>query len=548
MNSMDHPAHTTRSGRPLRVIGQADVLTLDRLEEVAARFDREPRLASLGVIPSGESASRFAPATAPAGVTILLATDLDELIGPIEDLQDAQQVLQWARHARGRGFFHEWWLHPAHDLKQHPMHIPISAEDANERDVPSSALFAYGPVDRSTITITVDATWLGPHQTGAQVLTTEAVRALARRSDVSSLTLSGIDELPAYAADLAENEKVQIGASSSSTSDIYWFPNQWDRRNSAEGIAAHRIITTYLDFIAYGVDAYHGTAEEWLDYRSLQRRVALMSDGITTISADVADQLLANVPLMDPRRVRAIPLGVDHLSTAAPPTDQDRPAELSAKLRPFVLVLGNDFRHKNRDLAIKVWSEVLDRGVSCDLVLAGLHVRGSSSRQAEQELLASHVNLRGEVHVLGHVDEAARGWLLANAAAVLYPSSAEGFGFVPFEAASLGTPASFVSFGSLRELTAVPKMPRSWTVESLADDVVSLLTDPQAAKTRVRAIQEAGEALQWDNFADRLVDFARAILAMPTHLVEAPITSTNQLVAPRRSFATLARRLRRWNQ
>ena len=548
MNSMDHPAHTTRGGRPLRVIGQADALTLDRLEEAAARFDRDPRLASLSIVPSIESVPRFAPATAPAGVTILLSTDLDELTGTIEDPEDPQQVLQWARSARSRGFFHEWWLHPGRDLQRIPMHLPVSEEDARERGVPSAALFAHGPLDRSTITIAVDATWLGPHQTGAQVLTTEAVRALTRRSDVSRITLTGLEELPVYAAELAEHEKVHIASTPTETSDIHWFPNQWDRRNSAEGIDAHRIITTYLDFIAYGVDSYHGTASEWLDYRSLQRRVALMSDGITTISADVADQLLANVPLMDPQRVRAIPLGVDHLAGAASPADEDRPAELPAKLRPFLLVLGNDFRHKNRDLAIKVWSTVLDQGISCDLVLAGLHVRGSSSRQAEQDLLASHVNLRGEVHVLGHVSEAARGWLLANAAAVLYPSSAEGFGFVPFEAASLGTPASFVSFGPLRELTSVSDLPTSWTVAALTDDVASLLTEPEAANTRVRAIQQASETLRWDHFAGQFVDFARSILAMPTHPVAEAITAVTQPAGPKRSITTLARRLRRWNQ
>ena len=49
--------------------------------------------------------------------------------------------------------------------------------------------------------------------------------------------------------------------------------------------------------------------------------------------------------------------------------------------------------------------------------------------------------------VLSEVEPAERNWLLANAACVLYPTSAEGFGLLPFEAASFGTPCVHVAFG-----------------------------------------------------------------------------------------------------
>ena len=54
--------------------------------------------------------------------------------------------------------------------------------------------------------------------------------------------------------------------------------------------------------------------------------------------------------------------------------------------------------------------------------------------------------------MLGYVTSEERTWLLGNAAAVLYPSSAEGFDFLPYEAAALNTPqlsrASVVSMKS----------------------------------------------------------------------------------------------------
>ena len=69
--------------------------------------------------------------------------------------------------------------------------------------------------------------------------------------------------------------------------------------------------------------------------------------------------------------------------------------------------------------------------------------------------MSQQTNLRGSVLTVGHVSSESRSWLMTIAAVVLYPSSAEGFGFVPYEAAALGTPSSFAHFGPLAELSGV---------------------------------------------------------------------------------------------
>ena len=153
--------------------------------------------------------------------------------------------------------------------------------------------------------------------------------------------------------------------------------------------------------------------------------------------------------------------------------------------------------------------------MNCDLVLAGLHVKSSSSLEAEEALLAQHTNLRGAAHTLGHVSPGARAWLLTHAAAVLYPSSAEGFGFVPYEAAALGTPSTFTAFGPLAELTGVTDAPRTWSVDAHAQDLRSLLTDPDAAKARVDALRASIAELTWDLFAQRLIEFVQRIDHLP---------------------------------
>ena len=508
----------TPSGRELTVIGDESALTMDRWNIVRDRMDADPRIVSCSIVASPGSSATWMRGTAPAGVATVVAIDAADLVGPPPGAaDDANAWLRWFARATERGLWHDHLVLGDADIAAAQPWVPDDAVVLDESDNRASAWHRHTR-QRSHLglTVTVDATWLGAHETGAQVLTTHALTALAERSDIASIRLTNVTELPEYAGHLADLERIDI-VDEPSMSDIVWYPNQIDARVDLTQARdrGRRVVITYLDLIAYDIPRYHGSTADWLAYRERQRTAALLVDGITTISQDVADRLLMEVPLLDPSRVRAIPLGVDHIraadhasttvATEIPGTIAPMHERLTS--RPFIVVLGNDFAHKNRDFAIRVWQQLLEQGVACDLVLAGLHVRGSSSKQAEEESLATHVDLRGQVHTLGHVDQATKTWLLANAAAVHYPSSAEGFGFVPYEAAALGTPTCFTRFGPLRELLDTPDAPRAWRIEEHAADLRTLLTDPVARQRRIDHIAAAAERLTWANFAEHLARF-----------------------------------------
>lgn len=505
---------TTRSGRLIRVLGQADLLTLERMEVIGSRFDADPRIATISLVPGSVGSTTFQRATAPAGPVTCAAEDLDDVVGPIpEGAPDP-----WFAAASNRGFDHEWWIVSAPDVRASLGTQPAEA-DSQEQRRPSSQHALHEFSRGSTgMSLAIDISWLGPHETGAQVLTTAATRALADHSGVSRISLRGSDALPAYAEHLLTHPKITLGGDD--VADVCWFPNQIDFRSNLGAARqwGRRVITTYLDLIAYSIPRYHASEDAWLAYRSLQRTSALASDGVTTISADVAQRLMQEVPLVDPMRVRPIPLGMDHIRNeqvpVTPPTDV-APVVDAIGDRPFILVLGNDFLHKNRDFAISVWQELLRSGVQCDLVLAGLHVRGSSSKVEEAAALARHVDLRGRAHVLEHVSGGGRTWLLAHAAAVIYPSSAEGFGFVPYEAATLGTPSTFTRFGPLAEISHLSDVPARWTVAEYVSDLRALMTDQAAAHRRIAGLTAAAELHSWALFADRLVSFMREIEELP---------------------------------
>lgn len=510
----------TRGGRRLAVLGDPSLLTMDRLDAFTRRADAEPRLASLSLV-AGPTEG-WLRATGPAGAVTLVAMDLADLVGDLP-VMDAAEVTEWCQRASRRGLWHDWLTTGDADVARADVMIEAPATDLVERGDPSgaqSSAFRRHAPRRGRLTLTVDATWLGPHETGAQVLTTAALASLARRPDVAEIRLIGLTELPSYAAHLLEHEGISLDDGADVMSDVIWYPNQIDARSNITSARrlGHRVITTYLDLIAYDIPGYHGALEAWHSYRALQRRIALSVDGITTISADVAERLLLDVPRLDPERVRPMTLGLDHITAATAPAEPDSDlADLVTSLgrRRFVLVLGNDFVHKNRDFAIRVWERALQAGQPCDLVLAGLHVRSSSSKEAEDDLVARHLDLRGRVHTVGHVTSMSRAWLLAHATAVLYPSSAEGFGFVPYEAAVLGTPTTYTDFGPLREVSGVRGLPRGWSVDDYARDLVDLLAQDDARARRIAALDDAIARHTWDGFAATFVDFAQRIIDLP---------------------------------
>lgn len=513
----------SRKGRTLTVIGDPGLLTMDRLAEFTARIDTDPRIASLSLVAVPTSDGAWLRAAGPAGPLTAIATDLVDLVGPL-DIDDPEATADWIRRASERGLWHDWWMTSDTDVA-HAAAIRTPADiDITESDDPASsrhhALRAYAP-KAGRLTVTIDVTWLGPHETGAQVLTTAAIAGLAQQEDVTAIRVVGLDELPAYAAHLTDHEKVSlVPVEEAKRSDVVWYPNQIDGRGTigqARKLGA-RVVATYLDLIAYDIPRYHASPEAWQAYRALQRRVALSVDGITTISADVATRLLEEVPRLDPERVQPIVLGLDHITAATAPDEPGSDLNdllKSLQSKRFVVVLGNDFQHKNRDFAIRVWEQALQNGEPCDLVLAGLHVKSSSSKDAEDDLKARHLDLRGSIHTVGHVSSQSRAWLLANATVALYPTSAEGFGFVPYEAAALGTPTVFTDFGPLKEVSGAPGLPQGWSVEAHATDLTALLASEEARTARVGALREAIARQTWDGFARELAAFFRHITLMP---------------------------------
>ena len=254
---------------------------------------------------------------------------------------------------------------------------------------------------------------------------------------------------------------------------------------------------TLQDLIAYQV----GRVPRHADRRGASTGAHLATavgrvDGIVVISGGDPPAVVNEALPVGPDRTFVVPNGTDHLGRrpARGATVPSSPAGLRRRRRSC------SCSARTTGTRTATWRSApggrcAPIARSSALVLVGAGVPSGSTRVAEARALGA---VDGGVHVLPDVTSAGRNWLLRNAAAVLYPTSAEGFGLVPFEAAHFGTPTVAVDFGPLREVNAwragrrrATGAPPNWrrATEALLDDaeLASAQVEPTSWPTARRS-------------------------------------------------------------
>ncbi len=372
--------------------------------------------------------------------------------------------------------------------------------------------------------VTIDARALDGTRMGTQVHVLELVRALARTERLRLRALvrgEKIDrETLALLRELPDTELLEAGEVTESTpkSAVFHRPVQ---TFSHEDVAlacdlGERIVLSQLDLIAYRNHGYFPDARAFDDYRRASRHGMAAAERVVVFSEHTRAELLAD-DLVEDERIRVVPPGLDHDSTA----ERRRPAGLEQRVdSDFLLCLGADYTHKNRVFALELLAELRARhDWHGELVLAGAHVPHGSSRASERELLDAHPELRASVSDLGPIGEAEKAWLMERTAAVLYPSLHEGFGLVPFESGLQGVPCLFAAQSSLGDgpiaqaATIVP-----WDPAPSAAAAYALLVDPQARAAHLQALAGAAEGLTWERAASSMVEIYREAMRAPVRV------------------------------
>ncbi len=415
---------------------------------------------------------------------------------------------------------HERWIR-----QRYPWYAEWTTQAANDRE--STLAYAIEQARDAILghRIAIDATCIGGPVTGTQLHTLGLIRALAlaKPSNVrlsiivhdhvfkNRESLLGVEALVDELVPLSELQGLPQPQFSlvhrpfqlQSLSDLVFLRT-----------IAHRVIISVLDFIAFSSVGYAVNYADWERYRELIRLACEVADGVVFISQDAASDARHQGIYIEPERLSVLYPGTDyqwHTPDHEPPEKNRLPPV------PFILVLGTNFRHKNRLYALKLLPILINHyHWNGYLVFAGPYVSYGGSVEEEASFLASHPELRSRVIDLGPVTEAEKQWLLKNASLVLYPSTYEGFGLVPFEAAAVGTPALTARTTALAEVLGDEVLYlESFDLQEAASKVWGLLNDPAMRDRQVAAIQARMREFTWEKTASQAWDFYRRVLRMP---------------------------------
>lgn len=428
---------------------------------------------------------------------------------------------------------------------RHP-HRRVARElDARpESPIEHALLVASRGLDK--LSVTIDARALGSARAGTQVHALELIAALGRTGDVrlqivtppdldpqARAALEAIDDLTLLSYERAAREPPP-------PTDIVHRPSQVFTTEDLTLLLplGHRLVVTQQDLIQYRIAGYHDAVENWRRYRRVTQHTLGAADHVVFFSEHARADALADL-LVDPAVASVVPIGADHHVLGAQHHTPVRPPQLPDDGAAYLLCLGADLPHKNHRFAVALTAALRsDHGWHGRLVIAGPAGGGSEAAPGDDSV---------PVLRLGPVSEAEKAWLLANAAAVVYPTLYEGFGLIPFEAGAAGTPCLFAAQTALAEiLPANVATLVAWDARASARTAAPLLHAGPARAGHVDALRAAAAAYGWDDTAQALLRlYDEVLVTAPRELRRAP---RERLALEQRLEETEAARQQEWQR
>ncbi|HEY1505994.1 MAG TPA: glycosyltransferase family 1 protein [Stellaceae bacterium] len=177
---------------------------------------------------------------------------------------------------------------------------------------------------------------------------------------------------------------------------------------------------------------------------TLLPRAFARAAAIVTISEQSRRDILRRWPALAPK-LHVIPHGVDPGFLSAEPAPLDDSLQAAGIHAPYLLYCGGVMPRKRLAWATEIFAAL--EHATLQFVVLGVP---ESDHAAAREALAPE--LRGRICFLPFLERTAMPRLYQNAAALLYPTLYEGFGFPALEAQAVGTPVLMSALGSLAEL------------------------------------------------------------------------------------------------
>jgi alpha-1,3-rhamnosyl/mannosyltransferase len=231
------------------------------------------------------------------------------------------------------------------------------------------------------------------------------------------------------------------------------------------------------------------------------------ADALITVSESVQQDLL-RLYRVAPDRVYAIPHGVAFPFVPHPP-QHVRPVIASLGIRePYVIAVGTVEPRKGYPVLLQAVERAAENIPDLQLVIVG--ATGWLAEPIERAL--EEAQQRRRVLRLRRISDQTLAALYSAAAAFVTASFYEGFNFPLLEALACGAPAIATDIPVHREVAGNAALfVRSGDVDSLAEAMISLLTDTTLARRLQQAGPQQASRFSWHKSAEQHIAVYRAV-------------------------------------
>ena len=222
------------------------------------------------------------------------------------------------------------------------------------------------------------------------------------------------------------------------------------------------------------------------------------ADAVIAVSGSTANAVMSEFGI-DNDKLNVVHLGAN-LAAIEPPFSSLQQFGID---RPYFLFVGTIEPRKNLTRLLTAYSNlaqsVKDQAV---LVIAGGEGWGGVNIHDAVDSLG----LRGNVHLLGYVDEPTLVGLYANAQFLAMPSLYEGFGLPLIEAMAYGVPVLTSDNSSMPEVAGnAGLLVDAKDVNSISDGLDQLITNKELRSRLAANAKINADRFSWDESADRIL-------------------------------------------